>query len=171
MRQTPCYLGNHRSFSAADSVDSGEPYGVCVDGGRRGDPVLPQCLISFTIKAREEVVGGLLRGDARAFKQRPWIDSSPNHRKRTAHGRIQAHQVGFSRRLQLAPGLVPPSSWSLSPCIGPEIHWRAKVAKSPGPGAIYLQSARSARNLAVQGRHQTRQAAGAPLFSAWPTSA
>jgi hypothetical protein len=25
----------------------------------------------------------------------------------------------FSRRLQLAPGLVPPSSWSLSPCIGP----------------------------------------------------
>jgi hypothetical protein len=25
----------------------------------------------------------------------------------------------FSRRLQLGPGLAPPSSWSLSPCIGP----------------------------------------------------
>ena len=25
----------------------------------------------------------------------------------------------FSRRLQLGPGLVPPSSWSLSPCYGP----------------------------------------------------
>ena len=25
----------------------------------------------------------------------------------------------FSRRLQLDPGLVPPTSWSLSPCIGP----------------------------------------------------
>ena len=29
------------------------------------------------------------------------------------------HTSRFSRRLQLGPGLVPPSSWSLSPCIGP----------------------------------------------------
>jgi hypothetical protein len=53
----------------------------------------------------------------------------------------------FSRRLQLGPGLVPPSSWSLPPCNGPEIHWRAKLLKSPGPGGIYLILVRSAATL------------------------
>ena len=46
------------------------------------------------------------------------------------HGRVSpSSAVGglrsrgrFSRRLQLGPGLVPPSSWSLSPCNGLEIH-------------------------------------------------
>jgi hypothetical protein len=31
-----------------------------------------------------------------------------------------------SRRLQLAPGLMPPTSWSLSPCCGPKFHLRAE---------------------------------------------
>jgi hypothetical protein len=43
----------------------------------------------------------------------------------------------FSRRLQLDPGLMPPTSWNLTPCIDP-LHCRADLAKSPGAGAIYL---------------------------------
>ena len=34
----------------------------------------------------------------------------------------------FSRRLQLAPGLVPPSRWSLSPCTGPATRLRAELS-------------------------------------------
>jgi hypothetical protein len=34
-------------------------------------------------------------------------------------------EVRFSKRLQLAPGLDPPTSWSLSPCCGPKFHLRA----------------------------------------------
>jgi hypothetical protein len=45
----------------------------------------------------------------------------------------------FSRRLQLAPGLVPPTSWSPSPCVGPKIYWRAESLKSPGPEGICLE--------------------------------
>ena len=55
----------------------------------------------------------------------------------------------FSRRLQLDPGLEPPTSWSLSPCTGPEIHWRAESLKSPDLDAIYPMPRGSARNLAV----------------------
>jgi len=55
----------------------------------------------------------------------------------------------FSRRLQLAPGPVPQTSWSLSPCIGPEIYWRAESFRSPGVEAIYPMPPGSARNLAV----------------------
>jgi hypothetical protein len=59
----------------------------------------------------------------------PAVPRGPAKRTRK---RIYAQQGRFSRRLQLAPGLVPPTSWSLSPCTGPEIHWRAKSLKSPG---------------------------------------
>ena len=45
----------------------------------------------------------------------------------------------FSRRLQLDPGLVPPTSWSPSPCVGPKIYWRAESLKSPGPEGICLE--------------------------------
>jgi hypothetical protein len=58
-------------------------------------------------------------------------------------------QGRFSRRLQLDPGLTPPTSWSLSPCTGPRIHWRAKLVDCPGLGAIYLNLARSPVNLCV----------------------
>ena len=44
-------------------------------------------------------------------------------------GQEQRNDLGtrdrFSRRLQLDPGLVPPTSWSLSPCYGPKFHLRA----------------------------------------------
>jgi len=33
--------------------------------------------------------------------------------------------------------------------VGPTIHWRAALAKSPGPDAIYLKLVRSAVNLSV----------------------
>ena len=39
-------------------------------------------------------------------------------------GRIYAQRVGFSRRLQLDPGLVPPSSWSLSPVMALQLFAR-----------------------------------------------
>jgi hypothetical protein len=45
----------------------------------------------------------------------------------------------FSRRLQLDPGLEPPTSWSLLPLYGPYNYLRAALAKSPGLEAIYLK--------------------------------
>jgi hypothetical protein len=44
---------------------------------------------------------------------------------------------------------LPPSSWSLSPCIGPTIYWRSESFRSLGVGAIYPMPQGSARNLAV----------------------
>jgi hypothetical protein len=43
-----------------------------------------------------------------------------------------ARRVGFSRRLQPGPGLVPPTSWSLPLRRPPRFQDRAKLAKSPG---------------------------------------
>ena len=56
----------------------------------------------------------------------------------------------FSRRLQLDPGLMPPTSWNLTPCIDP-LHCRADLAKSPGAGAIYLTLRGNAVTLCVAG--------------------
>ena len=44
------------------------------------------------------------------------------------------HCRAFSRRLQLDPGLVPPTSWSFTPCGPPKIYCRAEPPKCPGPG-------------------------------------
>ena len=47
--------------------------------------------------------------------------TDPLHPAMPGSGRKKEGERGrFSRRLQLGPGLVPPSSWSLSPCIGPQ---------------------------------------------------
>jgi hypothetical protein len=83
-----------------------------------------------------------------------------------AHSTERHRQGRFSRRLQLAPGLVPPPSWSLSPCTGPEIHWRARLIESPDSGAIYLTLMRSAVNLRVTVLSRTGSAAahGVALF-------
>ena len=85
------------------------------------------------------------------YRESPIRSTRPRRMPRAGNKGSLGTQAGkFSRRLQLAPGLVPPSSWSLSPCIGPEIHWRAKLLKSPGAEAIYLRPAESARNPSVQ---------------------
>ena len=55
----------------------------------------------------------------------------------------------FSRRLQLGPGLKPPSSWSLSPASTPNIYGRAESLKSPGLEAIYLSGQATTRNPSV----------------------
>ena len=60
-----------------------------------------------------------------------------------------AQAGSFSRRLQLDPGLVPPTSSSPSPATIPKVHSRAESLKSPGPDAIYLMPGGSTRNLAV----------------------
>ena len=52
----------------------------------------------------------------------------------SAQNELRIQGGRFSRRLQLGPGLVPPSSWSLSPCVGPKSTVAPKVAKCPGPG-------------------------------------
>jgi hypothetical protein len=70
----------------------------------------------------------------------------------------------FSRRLQLAPGLMPPTSWSLSPCIGPEIYWRVESFRSPAVGAIYLMPPASARNFAVM---KVRVMCGIEVVRSW----
>ena len=55
----------------------------------------------------------------------------------------------FTGRLQLAPGHVPPTSWSFPLLRPPKIYCRAESLKSPEPGAIYPMPPGSARNLAV----------------------
>ena len=65
------------------------------------------------------------------------------------HPAIPSSGGRFSRRLQLDPGLVPPTRWSPSPVTTPEVHSRAESLKSPGPSAIYLRPPGSTRNLAV----------------------
>ena len=62
----------------------------------------------------------------------------------------RAQQGGrFTGRLQLAPGLVPPTSWSFPRCGHPKIYCRAESLKSPGLDAIYLKLVRSIANLSV----------------------
>jgi hypothetical protein len=58
-----------------------------------------------------------------------------------------AHARGrFSRRLQLDPGLTPPTSWSL-PRAGPTIQQRADLVKSPGPGTDLIEDRKICGNL------------------------
>ena len=85
----------------------------------------------------------------------------PGGRKRSFGWAIGSR---FSRRLQLAPGLMPPTSWSLSPCIGPEIYWRAESFRSPAVGAIYLMPPASARNFAVM---KVRVMCGIEVVRSW----
>ena len=74
------------------------------------------------------------------------LDTGQRDPRRMATAGEQRKDLGtrgtFSRRLQLDPGLVPPTSWSLSPCTGPEIQSRAEWLKSPGLDAIYLRLSR-----------------------------
>jgi hypothetical protein len=80
------------------------------------------------------------------------LDTGQREPRRMARAATEVRiytQGRFSRRLQLDPGLTPPTSWSLSPCTGPRIHWRAKLVDCPGLGAIYLNLARSPVNLCV----------------------
>ena len=94
------------------------------------------------------------------------LDTGQRDPRRWRGGRQQKKDLGtrgrFSRRLQLAPGLVPPSSWSLSPCFGPATYLRAESLKSPAPDAICLRLLGSTRNLAVW-RAPPRQVMGAGL--------
>jgi hypothetical protein len=54
------------------------------------------------------------------------------HKKRLVAAAVKTGR--FSRRLQLAPRLEPPTSWSPSPVTTPNIYGRAESLKSPGLG-------------------------------------
>jgi hypothetical protein len=76
-------------------------------------------------------------------------DALGGHPPRTAGGALITAK--FTGRLQLAPGLVPPTSWSFPPLRPPKIYCRAESLKSPEPGPIYPMSSGSTRNFAVYG--------------------
>lgn len=61
----------------------------------------------------------LIAADDRLAELLEW----PELAQETTLLRRQSRQVGSAGRLQLGPGLTPPSSWSLSPCIDPQPLW------------------------------------------------
>jgi hypothetical protein len=84
----------------------------------------PQTSAAFTTKASCSLL--LMTGWPSCWSGRSC------HKKRPVAAAVKTGM--FSRRLQLAPGLEPPTSWSSSPVTTPNIYGRAESLKSPGLG-------------------------------------